>query len=119
MKKIHAAIWMALSLGATSSIALAQTPSIPTVSVTIDNYNRAQTDVNFAGVVKNGGFGKFRHGRELAPPAQQGIVRPNRDTLYSFAIVDLDAGAVSIILPDAGKRFVGMQSGERDNFGAQ
>jgi len=27
------------------------------------------------------GFGKFRHGRELAPPPQQGIVRPNRDTL--------------------------------------
>src|ERR1700748_1665347 len=77
-------IWMALSLGATSPIALAQTPSIPTVSVTIDNYNRAQTDVNFAGVVKNGGFGKFRHGRELAPPTQQGIVRPNRAPLYSF-----------------------------------
>ena len=38
------------------------------------------------GVVKNGGFGKFRHGRELAPPAQQGIIRPNRDTLYSFAM---------------------------------
>ena len=108
MKKIHAAIWMALSLGSTSPVAFPQTPVIPTVSVTIDNYNRAQTDVNFAGVVKNGGFGKFRHGRELAPPAQQGIVRPNRDTLYSFAVVDFDAGAVSITLPDVGKRFIGM-----------
>ena len=116
MKKIHAAIWMALSLGATSPIALAQTPLIPTVSVTIDNYNRAQTDVNFAGVVKNGGFGKIRHGRELAPPAQQGIVRPNRDTLYSFAIVDLDAGAVSITLPDTGKRFMGMQVVNQDQY---
>jgi hypothetical protein len=77
--------------------------------VTVDNYNRAQTDVYFAGVVKNGGFGKFRHGRELAPPVQQGIVRPNRDTLYSFVIVDLDAGPVTITLPDAGKRFMGMQ----------
>jgi len=58
MKKIHAAIWMALSLGRQAPLHC-QTPLIPTVSVTIDNYNRAQTDVNFAGVVKNGGFGKI------------------------------------------------------------
>ncbi|MBZ9989556.1 DUF1254 domain-containing protein [Mesorhizobium sp. BH1-1-5] len=90
-----------------SSVAWAQTTATPASPVTVDNYNRAQTDVNFAGVVKNGGFGKFRHGRELAPPVQQGIVRPNRDTLYSFAIVDLDAGPVTIALPDAGKRFAG------------
>ena len=32
----------------------------------------------------------------LRLPAQQGIPRPNRDTLYSFAIVDLDAGPVTI-----------------------
>src|SRR5260221_5181957 len=100
MKKIHAAIWMALSLGATSPIALAQTPLIPTVSVTIDNYNRAQTDVNFAGVVKNAGLGKIPHGREHAPPPQQCIVRANRGTLYSFAIVDLNARAESITLSD-------------------
>ena len=67
-------------------------------------------------MVKNGGFGKFRHGRELAPPAQQGIVRPNRDTLYSFAIVDLDAGPVTITLPDAGKRFMGMQVVNQDQY---
>ena len=85
--------------------AQAQSPAGNTVPVTIENYNRAQTDVYFAGVVKSGGFGNFRHGRELAPPVQQGIVRPNRDTLYSFAVVDLDAGAVKITLPDAGKRF--------------
>jgi Protein of unknown function (DUF1254) len=87
-----------------------------TTLVTVENYNRAQTDVNFAGVVKNGGLGKFRHGRELAPPAQQGIVRPNRDTLYSFAIVDLDAGPVTITLPEAGKRFMGMQVVNQDQY---
>ena len=84
--------------------------------VTVDNYNRAQTDVYFAGVVKNGGFGKFRHSRELAPPVQQGIVRPNCDTLYSFVIVDLDAGPVTITLPDAGKRFMGMQVVNEDQY---
>jgi hypothetical protein len=82
----------------------------------VENYNRAQTDVNFAGVVKNGGFGKFRHGRELAPPVQQGIVRPNRETLYSFAIFDLDAGPVTITLPDGAKRFMGMQVVNQDQY---
>jgi hypothetical protein len=97
-----------------NSFASAQTTA--SQPVTVDNYNRAQTDMNFAGVVKNGGFGKFRHGRELAPPIQQGIVRPNRDTLYSFAIVDLDAGPVTISLPDAGKRFMGMQVVNQDQY---
>jgi hypothetical protein len=86
------------------------------VPVTVDNYNRAQTDVYFAGIVKNGGFGRFRHGRELAPPVQQGILRPNRDTLYSFAIVDLDAGPVTITLPDAGRRFMAMQVTNEDQY---
>jgi hypothetical protein len=99
-----------------SSVATAHTTPSPTELVTVENYNRAQTDVNFAGVVKNGGFGKFRHGRELAPPAQQGIVCPNRDTLYSFAIVDLDAGPVTITLPAAGKRFMGMQVVNQDQY---
>ena len=105
-----------MSLVIASSLASAQTTASPAEPVTVENYNRAQTDVNFAGVVKNGGFGKFRHGRELAPPVQQGIVRPNRDTLYSFAIVDLDAGRVTITLPEAGKRYMGMQVVNQDQY---
>jgi hypothetical protein len=109
-------IVVATSLVIASSVASAQTTASSAEPVTVENYNRAQTDIDFAGVVKNGGFGKFRHGRELAPPVQQGIVRPNRDTLYSFAIVDLDAGAVTITLPDAGKRFMGMQVVNQDQY---
>jgi len=116
MKKINAGVLATVSLAVVSSVASAQTSASQTTLVTVENYNRAQTDVNFAGVVKNGGFGKFRHGRELAPPAQHGIVRPNRDTLYSFAIVDLDAGPVTITLPDARKRFMGMQVVNQDQY---
>ena len=105
---------MSLVIG--SSITSAQTTASPAEPVTVENYNRAQTDVYFAGVVNNGGFGKFRHGRELAPPVQQGIVRPNRDTLYSFAVFDLDAGPVTITLPEAGKRFMGMQVVNEDQY---
>ena len=86
MKKAHTRILAAMSLVIGGSVASAQTPTYQAERVTVDNYNRAQTDVYFAGVVKNGGSGKFRHGRELASPAQQGIPRTNRDTLYSFAL---------------------------------
>src|SRR5260221_11767634 len=60
-----------------SSVASAQTPTSQAELVTVENYNRAQTDVYFAGVVKNGGFGKFRAGRRLALPAPQGISPAN------------------------------------------
>src|SRR5260370_20953644 len=116
MKKTSMRILVGMSLLMASSVVSAQTTASPAQPVTVDNYNRAQTDVYFAGVVKNGGFGKFRHGRELAPPVQQGIVRPNRDTLYSFVIVNLAAGQVTITLPDAGKRFVGMQVANEDQY---
>jgi len=116
MRKTSRRILAAMLLGTASSAASAQTAALKTELVTVENYNRAQTDVNFAGVVKIGGFGKFRHGRELAPPVQQGIVRPNRDTLYSFAIVDLDAGPVTITLPQASKRFMGMQVVNEDQY---
>jgi hypothetical protein len=106
----------AMSLVMVSSTASPQTTISQTERVTVENYSRAQTDVYFAGVVKNGGFGKFWHRRELASPAQQGIPRPNRDTLYSFAIVDLDAGSVTITLPDAGKRYMGMQVVNQDQY---
>jgi hypothetical protein len=116
MKKTRMRILVAMSLVIASAAASAQRTASSTELVTVDNYNRAQTDVNFAGVVKNGGFGKFRHGRVLAPPVQQGIVRPNRDTLYSFAIFDLDAGPVTITLPDGAKRFMGMQVVNQDQY---
>src|SRR5260370_37531745 len=116
MKKTSMRILVGMSLLIASSVVSAQTTASPARPVTVDNYNRAQTDVYFAGVVKTGGFGKFRHGRELAPPAQQGIPRPNRDMLYSFAITDLDAGPVTITLPDAGKRYMGMQVVNQDQY---
>src|SRR5262249_55724761 len=116
MKKIRTAIWVALSLGPISPIAHAQTSSSGTVPVTIDNYNRAQSDVYFSLIAKSGGFGKFRHGRDLAPIGRGGIIRPNRDTLYSIALFDLDAGPVTITLPDPGKRFMTMQIISEDQY---
>lgn len=108
-----------MSLLMASAVASAQTaaPAAPAaVPVTVETYDRAQTDVYFAGVVNAGGFGRFRHGRELSPPVQQGIVRGNRDTLYSFAILDLDAGPATVTLPDMGPRYMGMQVVNEDQY---
>ncbi len=116
MRDFGAPIVAALSLAATSSVALAQPPSGTAVPVTVDNYIRAQSDVYFGQTVKAGAFGKFRHGRELAPVDSRGIVRPNRDTLYSFGVFDFDAGPVTVALPDAGKRFMVMQVVNEDQY---
>ena len=116
MRNFRAPIRAASLLAATSTVALAQPPSGTAVPVTVDNYNRAQTDVYFGQTVKAGAFGRFRHGRELAPIVSRGIVRPNRDTLYSFAVFDFDAGPVTVTLPDAGRRFMVMQVVNEDQY---
>jgi uncharacterized protein DUF1214/uncharacterized protein DUF1254 len=44
------------------------------------------------------------------------VVRGNRDPLYSSVLVDLDAGPVTITLPDAGSRFMSMQIIDEDHY---
>jgi hypothetical protein len=116
MRNFRTEICAASLLAAASSVALAQSPSDAAVPVTVDNYDRAQSDVYFALNVKGGGFGKFLSLREPVPLDKQGIIRPNRDTLYSGAVFDLDAGPVTVMLPDAGKRFMSMQVINEDQY---
>ena len=77
--------------------------------VTVDNFRRAESDTYFARFVKEAGFGKFKHERELAPIDNQAVIRLNRDTLYSFGVFDLDAAPVTVTRPDAGKRYMAVQ----------
>jgi hypothetical protein len=86
------------------------------VAVTPDNFNRAESDMYFASEAKRGGFGRFAHHRELMPIDKQTVVRPNRDTLYSTGVFDLDAGPLTITLPDAGSRFMSLQMIDEDQF---
>lgn len=76
--------------------------------VTPANFSQAETEKYMAAVVKRGGMGQFAPVRELATPEMNLVVRPNRDTLYSTALFDLDAGPVTIRLPDAGQRYLSM-----------
>src|SRR4051794_29963002 len=94
--------------------ALAQAPA--PVPVTADNFVRAESDLYIRNVVKDGGLGKFVHRREPAAIDNQTIIRLNRDTLYSAVVFDLDAGPVTITLPDAGQRFMSLQAISQDHY---
>ncbi len=77
-----------------------------TLPVTADNFIRAESDSYFATAVQQaGGVGKFFHFRDPMSIDHQTVIRANRDTLYSAAVCDLDAGPATVTLPEAGKRF--------------
>ena len=105
-----------------TSPALAQAqPAAPatasnSVPVTADNIIRAESDAVFIGLVAQGGFGKFYHNRGLTPVDNHVVQRANRDTLYSTGVFDLDAGPVTITLPDAGERFLTMIVIDEDHY---
>lgn len=100
------------ALLAASALLQAGTP----VPVTVENFGRAETDLYFAAIVKQGGFARFEHNREVTPLNLQTVVRMNRDTLYSSGVFDLDAGPVTVTLPDAGDRFISMQVFDEDQY---
>jgi hypothetical protein len=95
---------------------LAQAPSTSLVPVTVDNFVRAESDTYAASLAKEGGLGNLDHRREPTPIDQQSVIRLNRDTLYSSGVFDLDAGPVTITLPDAGKRFMSLQAISQDEY---
>lgn len=101
-----------LALGG-SSAALAQSQTVP---VTIENFKRAESDRYMGNLVKQGGLGKLDHRREPASIDNQTVIRLNRDTLYSPGVFDLDAGPVTITMPDAGKRFMSLQIVNQDHY---
>jgi len=94
----------------------AQKASDDAVLVSADNFIRAESDLYFGNIVTGGGFGGFMHIRELTPMDNQLVVRANRDTLYSGAVFDLDAGPVTVSLPDAAGRFMSMQVITEDHY---
>jgi hypothetical protein len=84
--------------------------------VSPDNFARAESDLYFSGIARDGGFSAFLHYRELSPIDHQVVIRQNRDTLYSAAIFDLDAGDVTITLPDSAGRFMSVQIINEDHY---
>jgi hypothetical protein len=84
--------------------------------VSVDNFVRAETARMFAGLQRDaGGVNAFTHKREPAPIDHQTVIRMNRDTLYSFAVVDVSEGA-TLRMPDSGGRYVSVMVVNEDHY---
>jgi hypothetical protein len=81
-----------------------------TVRVSTDNFVRAETARMFDDFISRaGGVNRFFHFRTPTPVDRQPVIRMNRDTLYSAAVVDVSGGA-TLHLPDAGDRYLSVMA---------
>lgn len=99
-----------------ASVCLATGALAEPIPVNTDNFVRAESDLYFAGMIAKYGLGVLSHERAMAPLDQQTVIRLNRDTLYSAALIDLDAGPVTMTLPDPGTRFMSTQIIDEDHY---
>ena len=87
------------------------------VIVNVDNFVRAETAIQFDSTLKysNGEVNKLVHIREPQPLDQQSVIRMNRDTLYSGAIVDISEGA-TLTIPQTNGRYVSVMIVNEDHY---
>jgi len=80
------------------------------------NFVRAETNRMFADLLATSpGLNQWEHDRDLAPIDHQTVIRMNRDTLYSIAIVDISLGA-TVTVPDAGDRYQSLMVVNQDHY---
>ena len=101
-------IWrVSLDLGKTGGMA---------EHVNVDNFVRAETNRMFAGLYADaGGVNTWFHHRTPASVDHQTVIRMNRDTLYSFAVVDISDGA-TLTVPEHGDRYVSVMIVNQDHY---
>lgn len=100
---------LSLSFAMSASAALASEP------VNSHNFVRAETDIAMKVAVDRAAVGEISHLRTLTPIDQQSVIRMNRDTLYSMAVLDLSE-PVTVTLPEAGGRYQSMQVVNQDHY---
>jgi len=77
---------------------------------------RIATDRMFAAIqTQAGGVNQWVRYQEPTPLDRQTVIRMNRDTLYSGAVVDISGGA-TIIIPDAGRRYFSVMIVNQDHY---
>ena len=67
------------------------------------------------GVGEAGGINRWSHRREPASLDKQFVIRMNRDTLYSLAVVDISGGA-TLTVPDGGSRYLSVMAVNQDHY---
>jgi len=86
------------------------------ITVNSDNFVRAETDRMLHDLQRDaGGINRFLHNRQPAAIDKQTVVRLNRDTLYSFAVVDISRGA-SFTIPEHGDRYLSAMVVNQDHY---
>ncbi|WP_129645739.1 DUF1254 domain-containing protein [Peristeroidobacter agariperforans] len=103
-------------LGLLTAVTSAPAPADSVKPVTVQSFPRAESHMYFAKAVKDGAFGKLVHQRVPVAIEKQDIIRMNRDTLYSSGVFDLDAGPVTIVLPDTAGRFMSLLIINEDHY---
>lgn len=92
---------------------------MPPKPVTLETYCRAETDRTFSNAVRMaGGVNRWFHFRQVTPLDNQTVVRMNKDTLYSAAIVDTEGGATLTVpeMPDG--RYCSVMLVDNDHYSA-
>jgi hypothetical protein len=87
-----------------------------TEKVTVETFVRAESNRMLAALMgAAGGVNRWQHNRAPTPLDKQTGVRMNRDTLYSFAVVDLAEGA-TVTIPDSGDRYASLMVVNQDHY---
>jgi hypothetical protein len=90
--------------------------AVSDIVVNVDNFDKAQTDFEFDGIIKlAGGINKVHSNRTPTPIDKQNVIRMNRDTLYSLGVVNISKGA-TVTLPDTGKRYMSLMIINNDGY---
>jgi hypothetical protein len=84
--------------------------------VNVDSFVRAETDRMFDFVLHDtAGTNQWMRNKLPTPLDHQPIIRQNRDTIYSAAIVDVSQGT-RLTLPDAGDRYLSAMIVNQDHY---
>lgn len=83
--------------------------------VTLDTFVRAESDAAIKLVYDQVGLGKFSHFRAPTSLDNQPVIRMNRDTLYSTAVLDLTSPA-TVTLPDTSGRYMSLHVISQDHY---
>jgi hypothetical protein len=86
------------------------------ITVDTENFVRAETDRMFASIqAASGGVNRWHHLRAPTAIDEQTVIRMNRDTLYSMAVVDISQGA-TVAIPQAGDRYLSVMVVNEDHY---
>jgi len=113
LRQVLCASFVGLSVFHLPVTAIADEQVVP---VNVENFARAETAAQFDRVLTmSGGINTWSHFRQPTPLDKQPVIRMNRDTLYSAAIVDISEGA-TLTIPDTGDRYLSVMVVNEDHY---